>query len=79
MRGSCGEYDDAVVSSWYGCSLAESLSVSGTKVEVQKVERGEPNFEWGLGCGLWVVVLCSAVEVLIADVRSLLIRPSLAS
>jgi hypothetical protein len=53
--------------------------VSGTKVEVQKVERGEPDFEWGLGCGLWVVVLCSAVEVLIADVRSLLIRPSLAS
>jgi hypothetical protein len=55
--------------------------VSGTKVEVQKVERGEPNFEWGwvVGCGLWVVVLCSAVEVLIADVRSLLIRPSLAS
>jgi hypothetical protein len=33
---AAGSSDDAVVSRWYGCSLAESLSVSGTKVEVQE-------------------------------------------
>jgi hypothetical protein len=45
----------------------------GRRWKFKKVERGEPGSEWGL------VVLCSAVEVLIADVRSLLIRPPLAS
>jgi len=45
----------------------------GRRWKFKKVERGELGSEWGL------VVLCSAVEVLIADVRSLLIRPPLAS
>jgi hypothetical protein len=41
--------DVAAVSRWYGHSLAELLSVSGTKLDAQKVKREQSGFEWDLG------------------------------